>query len=139
MPSPHPRLLTTRIRRPVKVSNPHSPLIRQWKLLELLASEPDGVTVQRFAKEAGTSEKTVRRDLIMLRKVGFDLAETVEDHGRKSWRVRQPFERLRSKRRQYESIRGTLDLLLMQVERVEDQRLVKDVRAIRGRVARKCR
>ncbi len=68
-------------------------------------SEPEGVTVAEAVEATGAGDKTIRRDLIMLRKVGFDLEETVGEYGRKSWRIRQPFERLRSKRRQYQSIR----------------------------------
>lgn len=140
MAKPHPQLLSSRIRRrPVRAIRPHSPLIRQWKLLELLASKPDGVTVRQFAEAAGTTQKTVRRDLIMLRRVGFDLEETVEERGRKSWRVRQPFERLRSKRRQYQAIRDSLDVLLMQADVAGDRRLADDLRAMRRRVVRKCR
>ena len=129
---------TSRIRRrPVKLSTPHSPLIRQWQLLEWLSSEPKGVTVA--AEANGVDQKTIRRDLIMLRKVGFDLEEMIEEFGRKRWRIRQPFERLRSKRRQYKAIREGLDLLLEQVDSVGDQRLADDLKAIRQRVVRKCR
>jgi len=39
----HFRLFPARIRRSVKVENPHSPLIRQWQLLERLSSESQGV------------------------------------------------------------------------------------------------
>ena len=83
-------------------------------------------------------QKTIRRDLILLRKIGFDLDETVEEFGRKRWRIRQPFERLRSKKRQYQAIREGLDLLLEQVDNVGDRRLVDDLKAIRKRVKRKC-
>ena len=106
-------LLPSRIRRrPVKLSTPHSPLIRQWQLLEWLSSEPEGITVGEAAQATGVDQKTIRRDLIMLRKIGFDLEEKVEEFGRKRWRGRQPFERMRSKRRRYQMIRDGLDLLL---------------------------
>ena len=132
--------LISRIRRrPVEVEHPHSPLIRQWHLLEWLSSEPEGITVGEAAEATGVDPKTIRRDLILLRNVGFDLEETVEDFGRKRWRIRQRFERLRSKRRQYQAIREGLDLLLMQAEKVGDKRLLNDLEAIRQRVVRRCR
>jgi len=135
-----PRLLTSRTRRrPVKVSTPHSPLIRQWQLLEWLSSTTDGITVTEAAKAAGVGHKTIRRDLIMLREIGFDLQDTVEQHGQKRWRVKQPFERLRSKRRQYQAIRDSLDVLLVQADLVGDRRLADDLKTIRRRAVRKCK
>ena len=95
--------------------------------------------MEEAAQAAGKDQKTIRRDLILLRKAGFDLEETVEDHGRKRWRIRQPFERLRSKRRQYEAIRSGLDRLLKQAAKVEDSRLQDDLKAVRQRVMRKAR
>ena len=140
MPHHHSRVATTRIRRrPVPEPGVHTPLIRQWKLLELLSSKPSGFTVRELTEAAGTSEKTIRRDLILLRKVGFDLAESVGPHGRKSWHVRQRFERLRSPRKQFQAILDTLDVLLLQVNLAGDRRLVGELQVIRRRVARKCR
>ena len=49
------------------------------------------------------------------------------------------FERLRSKKRQYQAIREGLDLLLEQVDNVGDKRLLSDLKAMRQRVVRKCR
>ena len=140
MPTTPTQLTTSQIRRrPVEKTGVHTPLIRQWKLLELLSSAPEGVTVREFAEAAGTSDQTVRRDLILLRQVGFGLKETVGPHGRKSWRVGQPFERLRSVRQQYKAILNLLDVLLMQVSLAGDPRLVEELQAIRRRVVRKCR
>jgi predicted DNA-binding transcriptional regulator YafY len=116
-----------------------TPIIRQWKLLEVLSSAPEGITVEEFAKAAGTCDKTIRRDLILLRKVGFDLDETVGAHGHKSWRVRQSFEKLRSPRKQYKAILNSLDVLLMQVSLAGDRRLVGELQAIRRRVGKRCR
>jgi predicted DNA-binding transcriptional regulator YafY len=133
-------LLTSRIRRkPVIVSSAHAQLVRQWQLLEWLSSEPDGVTVKDAADATGVNEKTIRRDLIMLRQIGFHLEEKVEERGRKRWRVQRPFERLRSKRRQYEVIRDGLDVLLEQAARVGDEHLADDLRTIRRRVVRKAK
>ena len=140
MPTTRTRLSTSHVRRrPVQSIGVHSPLIRQWKLLELLSSAPDGVTVQELTEATGRSDKTVRRDLILLRKVGFDLKESVGPYGRKSWRVGQRFERLRLPRKQYKAILDTLDALVMQVSLAGDRRLVVELQAIRRRVVRKCR
>ena len=131
--------LTSRIRRrPINKSATSTPLIRQWQLLEWLSSDPEGISVGEAAKATGMDLKTIRRDLILLREIGFDLEEAVEERGRKRWRIRNSFERLRSKKRQYQAIQENLDLVLMQVEKVGDKRLLDDLKAIRKRVKRKC-
>ena len=48
-----------------------------------------GFTVKELVALSGVSEKTVRRDLAFLKDVGFDVSETVEDFGRKLWRIRR--------------------------------------------------
>jgi predicted DNA-binding transcriptional regulator YafY len=140
MPTHHLRLATSHVRRrPVQRVRFRTPIIRQWKLLEVLSSAPEGITVEEYAEAAGTCDKTIRRDLILLRKVGFDLDETVGAHGHKSWRVRQSYEKLRAPRQQYKAILDTLDVLLMQVSRAGDRRLVGELEAIRRRVGKRCR
>lgn len=64
-----------------------SPLVRQWTLLRTLCARSGGATIRDLMQELGASEKTVRRDLEMFRRVGFPLREEVGDHGRKSWRI----------------------------------------------------
>jgi hypothetical protein len=71
--------------------------------------------------------------------VGFDLEEVVGERGKKFWRVKQPFERLRSRKRQYRAILDSLEMVLVQAELVEDNRLAKDLREMRKRVKRKCK
>ena len=115
----------SRIRRR-SVPSDNTPLVRQWQLLQWLSSEATGM-----------DQKTIRRDLVLLRRIGFDLEELVEEHGRKRWRIRHPFERLRSKRRRYQAIGEGLDQLLAQVEKVGDKRLLKDLKRIEQRVKRK--
>jgi predicted DNA-binding transcriptional regulator YafY len=69
------------------------PLVRQWTVLRMLSSGRHGQTVQELAHEMSVSQKTIRRDLLLLARVGFPLVETHGDHGRKSWRIaadRQP-------------------------------------------------
>ncbi len=67
---------------------PH-PLVRQWRVLKLLTYSPKGFTVKELAALSGMCEKTVRRDLVLLQRAGFDMAEIVGDHGRKRWRIRR--------------------------------------------------
>ncbi len=124
--------------RPVQPGESRSALVRQWRMLEVLSSTPRGATVRELADAAGTHAKTVRRDLILLRKAGFDLKASAGRFGRKSWRVGERFEGLKSPRKQYKVILETLDVLLTQVGVVGDRRLVKELEAIRGRVEKKC-
>jgi predicted DNA-binding transcriptional regulator YafY len=65
--------------------NDTSPLVRQWQLLAALSSRSAGGTVAQLATEFSVDQKTVRRDLLVLRQAGFPLAETLGDHGRKHW------------------------------------------------------
>jgi predicted DNA-binding transcriptional regulator YafY len=81
----HLPLLTTRIRQ----DDEESPLARQWRVLKLLTFAPNGLTVKQLVAASGMSDKTIRRDLVLLKQVGFDLSETVEERGRKLWRVRR--------------------------------------------------
>ncbi len=86
MPTSLP-LLTTRLRQ--HAAEDESCLARQWRLLKLMIFSPKGFTIKELVALSGVSEKTVRRDLIFLKEVGFDVSETVEDFGRKLWRVRR--------------------------------------------------
>ena len=115
------------------------PVVRQLILIQRLTNDPEGVAIAEFAEEAGTCQRTIRRDLTRIREVGFDLEEMVAERGKKYWRIRQPWERLRSKRKRHVLIRDSLDLLIQQATGVEDKRLLDDLRAIRKRVVRKCR
>ena len=83
----HLPLLTTPVRP--KDEEEESTLARQWRLLKLLIFSPKGFTVKELAALSGMSEKTVRRDLVFLKQVGFDVSETVEEFGRKLWRIRR--------------------------------------------------
>jgi proteasome accessory factor B len=64
-----------------------SPLIRQWILLRTLSSRHCGATIKELVDELGVSEKTIHRDLETFATVGFPLEETVEQFGRKKWRL----------------------------------------------------
>ena len=63
------------------------PLVRQWILLRILSCRRGGVTVKELVEEMGVSEKTIRRDLETFLEAGFPLTETVEEYGRKKWRL----------------------------------------------------
>lgn len=61
------------------------PMLRQWSLLRILSARRQGVTLKELAAEVGYSQKTVLRDLNLLRRLAFPVCETVGDHGRKHW------------------------------------------------------
>ena len=63
----------------------HSPLARQWRLLQILSVRRQGATVRDLAAEMEVVDKTIRRDLQSLARVGFPLTEIVGEYGRKSW------------------------------------------------------
>lgn len=63
------------------------PLLRQWTLLRLLSARRQGVTLRQMSQETDVSQKTIIRDLNLLRRVGFPIEETVSDHGRKHWKL----------------------------------------------------
>ena len=46
-----------------------------------------GASVKELAEELGVSGKTIRRDLRIFQEAGFPLEETVEQFGRKRWRI----------------------------------------------------
>ncbi len=60
---------------------------RHWTILRVLSSRDDGATVQELAQTARVSEKTIRRDLAVMRRVGLPLSETVGSHNAKHWKV----------------------------------------------------
>jgi proteasome accessory factor B len=64
-----------------------SPLVRQWILLRALSARHCGATIKELVEELGVSEKTIRRDLETFVTAGFPLEETVEQFGRKKWRL----------------------------------------------------
>lgn len=66
------------------------PILRQWLLLKMLSARRQGVTLREMADETGCSQKTIRRDLLLLTRVGFPVDETTADHGRKHWRIAEP-------------------------------------------------
>ena len=62
-------------------------LERQWRLLQMMISRRNGETVAELVVELQVSEKTIRRDLALLQKVGFPLNESVGLKGLKRWKL----------------------------------------------------
>ncbi|MBL8818513.1 MAG: WYL domain-containing protein [Planctomyces sp.] len=62
-------------------------LIRQWRLLRMLADARNGYTVRELQEEMSVSLETIRRDLKDLAAGGFRVRETVGFRGVKRWRV----------------------------------------------------
>lgn len=60
-------------------------IFRQWKILNLLSSREQGVTIKELALLVHASGRTVQRDLDLLQSVGFPLETITGAHGRKRW------------------------------------------------------
>ena len=137
---PHP-LLTHRIRRQDKADD-ESALARQWGLLEQLSSAFKGLTIKEMVVHSGVSEKTIRRDMAFLKQVGFDVAETIEKHGRKLFRIRHPSESTEcvdARQGQYRSICDALEQLHDQAKGLGDALLAADLEGVQLRVRQRCR
>jgi proteasome accessory factor B len=65
------------------------PLLRQWSVLKTLSARRHGATLRELAEEANVTQKTISRDLALLRHVGFPIREIVGPHGRKQWTLAQ--------------------------------------------------
>lgn len=61
------------------------PLERQWIILRTLSARRYGATVRELAEEQGVSQKTIRRDLALLRDLGFPISPREGAHGRNHW------------------------------------------------------
>ena len=62
-------------------------LLRQWKLLQRLSEEREGVLLSQLATDLAASDRTIRRDLAVLQSAGFPLSETRGERGVKRWRM----------------------------------------------------
>ena len=123
-------------RLPTEIA-PNTPLIRQWQLLEWLTSTTTGVRVAQAAKAFDVDTKTIRRDLVLLKHMGFDLKETTEGPGRKVWRIDKPVKMPKTVRQEYRSVAELLDALMERVDELEDQGFRTDLQAFQMRVLRK--
>ncbi len=118
------------------------PLVRQWRVLKLLTYSPTGFTVKELAVLSGMCEKTVRRDLVLLQRVGFDMSETVVEHGRKQWRIRRLPESMSvrgSVREKYGLIHDTLGDLHDAALVIGDAGLAVALKQLQEWVEGKCR
>lgn len=114
-----------------------TPLLRQWRLLELLSADSVPATVYELASRMGVSDKTIRRDLVLFSRLGLNLDATEDRFGRRYWRIRPKFSTLRGKRRQYRSLRDSVAVLIEQAQSIGDKRLAADLEAVRRKVQRK--
>lgn len=62
-------------------------LMRQWRILQILSHRKQGATLRELAEETEVSNRTISRDITLLKTVGFPLMEVISDHGRKQWKI----------------------------------------------------
>lgn len=62
-------------------------LLRQWKLLNLLQSRRSGMALRDLAGLSGYGERTIQRDLSMLKEVGFPVSFDTDEFGKRFWNL----------------------------------------------------
>ncbi|MCI0540750.1 MAG: WYL domain-containing protein [Verrucomicrobiales bacterium] len=62
-------------------------ILRHWILLRSLGARRQGATLRDLAVEHDVSQKTILRDLELLRSIGFPLMHSTSDHGRRHWKL----------------------------------------------------
>jgi proteasome accessory factor B len=60
-------------------------IVRQWKLIRLLADTPSGLPLKTLAERLDTTTRTINRDLVTLQQAGVPLRELIGAHGLKHW------------------------------------------------------
>jgi predicted DNA-binding transcriptional regulator YafY len=60
-------------------------LERQWLILRKLAARRHGATVKELAEDHQVNQKTIRRDLELLQRLGFPIQAQTGPHGRNHW------------------------------------------------------
>ena len=60
------------------------------RVFALLGQLRKPCTVQELAEQSGVDPKTIRRELVRLLRLGFDVRSETEIHGRKIWQVFGP-------------------------------------------------
>lgn len=58
----------------------------------LLGQLKEPRTVKELAEQSGVNAKTVRRELVRLQRLGFDVRSKTEIYGRKTWQVFGPMK-----------------------------------------------
>ena len=97
---------------------------------------------QGIGRAFGRERKDGQTRHCLLKHVGFDVAETVEDYGRKLFRIRHPsesVERVDARQGQYRSICDTLEQLHDQATALGDVLLAADLEGVQLRVRQRCR
>lgn len=62
-------------------------LVRQWKLLQMLAESRVGFTLQELAVEFEVSDRSIRRDIAVLQTAGFPLEDITSARNLKRWKM----------------------------------------------------
>ena len=62
-------------------------IVRQLDILRTLLAWTFGATYRKLADESGVSERTIQRDIKVLREAGFIINEEVRDHGKKYFKL----------------------------------------------------
>ncbi|MDB5390395.1 MAG: Transcriptional regulator, DeoR family [Planctomycetaceae bacterium] len=62
-------------------------LERQWRLLHALEARRLGVSLYELAAEAGVSQRTIFRDLQLMRQIGMPVQSGTGANGRKHWKI----------------------------------------------------
>lgn len=65
-------------------------LLRQWKILQLLADSRVGYTMQEFVEMFDVSLRSIQRDIAVLQEAGFPLEDITGSRNQKRWKMR-PF------------------------------------------------
>lgn len=65
-------------------------LLRQWKILQLLADSKVGLTLQELTNEFDVSLRCIQRDIALLQLTGFPLEDVTVSRNLKRWKMR-PF------------------------------------------------
>ena len=76
------------------MSSESTQLLRQWKLLQLLADSRVGIPIAELTKLFEISDRNMRRDIALLKAAGFELQEVVGDRGVKRWKMKPFSEQL---------------------------------------------
>lgn len=70
--------------------NESQQLLRQWKLLQLLADSRVGYMMQELVETFEVSQRSIQRDIAVLQAAGFPLEDVTVDRNLKRWKMR-PF------------------------------------------------